>query len=99
MGGLDIDLNDGGEQDLTVHIDVPPKELGEPRLDVTSPGLPAPLKTSSGFTVTRDDAGHMPLTFDTTLTEIVRDPDAPAKKPSQGLSVKGTLEIDCPPKK
>ena len=107
FGGLHIDLSDGSGHLLTLAIDSPPKELGKPRLDAISAELPGALKTVSGFEMTGDDAGHIKVTFDTTLTTVVVDPDAPkpkaAKKPEKpsgpSLTIKGTLEVNCPPKK
>ena len=107
IGGLHIDLSDGAGQLITLNIDAPPKELGKPRLDVISVGLPGPLKTYAGFKMSGDDAGHIQVTFDTTLTQVETDPDAPKKPAKKGekkpsgpqLTIKGTLEVNCPPKK
>jgi len=104
IGGLHIDLSDGNGHVLTLAIDAPPKELGKPRLDAISADLPSPLKTSSGFEMSGDDAGHIKVVFDTTLSTVVVDPDAPKKKKAEKptgptLTIKGTLEVDCPPKK
>src|SRR5678816_160471 len=58
IGGLRVDLSDGAGRLIKMTIDVPPTELGLPRLDVTSTSLPAPLTTKLGFNVSGDDAGH-----------------------------------------
>lgn len=109
IGGLSVDLSDGAGHLIKLTIDVPPTELGLPRLDVASTDLPAPLKTSMGFNVSGDDAGHIQVTFNSTLTDAPADPDAgktPAKKGAKvekptgpTVTIKGTLEVNCPPKK
>ncbi|HEX5064412.1 MAG TPA: hypothetical protein VFV99_33785 [Kofleriaceae bacterium] len=105
IGGLHVDLSDGAGHLLKMTIDVPPTEAGVPRLDVTSTGLPAPLKAKLGFNMSGEETGKFAVKFDTTLTE---NPDAePAKKPGKkdekpsgpSLTIKGTLEVTCPPKK
>jgi hypothetical protein len=91
-------------------IDVPPIELGSPRLDVSSTGLPVPLKTSLGFNMSGDDAGNIEVKFDATLTDGVTPLEAGKTKAKKGakqddkpsgptLTIKGTLEVTCPPKK
>lgn len=108
IGGLRVDLSDGAGHLIKMTIDVPPTELGVPRVDVTSTSLPSPIKTNFGFNVSGDDAGHIEVKFDATLTDGVADPDADkakkkgaeADKPSgPTLTIKGTLEVTCPPKK
>jgi hypothetical protein len=107
IGGLRVDLSDGAGHLIKMTIDVPPAELGMPRLDVSSTDLPTALKTSSGFKMSGDDAGHIQVSFDTTLTDGSADADkTPPKKgvkkddkPSgPTLTIKGTLEVNCPPK-
>jgi hypothetical protein len=105
IGGLRVDLSDGAGQLIKMTIDIPPTDVGMPRLDVTSTALPAPLKTKFGFNMSGDSAGNLEVKFDATLTE---NPDAePAKKAGKkddkpsgpSLTIKGTLEVTCPPKK
>jgi hypothetical protein len=109
IGGISVDLSDGAGRLIKMTIDVPPLDLGLPRLDVVSTDLPAPLKTSRGFNVSGDDAGNIEVKFDSTLTDGT-EPDAgkaPAKKGAARddkpagptLTIKGTLEVTCPPKK
>ena len=108
IGGLRVDLSDGAGRLIKMTIDVPPGELGMRRLDVTSTGLPAPLTTSTGFKMSGDDAGHIQVSFDATLTD--GSVEAGATPPKKGakkddkpsgptLAIKGTLEVNCPPKK
>jgi len=110
IGGLSVDLSDGAGHLIKMTIDVPPTELGLPRLDVVSKDLPGPLKTSLGFNMSGDDAGNIEVKFDATLTDAVADPDAgktPAKKAPKKddkpsgptVTIKGTLEVTCPPRK
>ena len=107
IGGLSVDLSDGAGHLIKMTIDVPPSELGLARLDVISTDFPGPLKTSLGFNMSGDDAGNIEVKFDSTLTDAVADPDAGkakgAKKDDKPsgptLTIKGTLEVTCPPKK
>src|SRR5512143_1421674 len=78
IGGLGVDLSDGAGHLLKMTIDVPPTEIGVPRLDVTSKDLPRPVKSSLGFNMTGDNAGQIEVTFDTTLTDADAD-KTPAK--------------------
>jgi hypothetical protein len=110
IGGLSVDVSDGAGHLLKMTIDVPPIELGSPRLDVSSTGLPVPLKTSLGFNMSGDDAGNIEVKFDATLTDGVTPLEAGKTKAKKGakqddkpsgptLTIKGTLEVTCPPKK
>jgi hypothetical protein len=106
IGGLRVDLSDGAGRLIKMTIDVPPTELGAPMLDVESTSLPAKLKTRLGFNMSGDGDGHMEVKFDATLTEDGNAPPASKKKgakaePPAGptLTIKGTLEVTCPPKK
>jgi hypothetical protein len=108
IGGITLDLSDGAGHLIKMTIDVPPTELGVPRLDVTSTDLPGPLTTKLGFNMTGDNAGHIEVAFnDATLTDGKTDPDAGKKKGAKKedkptgptLTIKGTLEVNCPPKK
>jgi hypothetical protein len=109
IGGLSVDLSDGAGHLIKMTIDVPPTDLASPRLDVVSTDIPVPLKTSLGFNMSGDNAGNLEVKFDATLTDGT-EPDAgkaPAKKGAKKddkpsgptLTIKGTLEVTCPPKK
>ncbi|HEY5949994.1 MAG TPA: hypothetical protein VIV40_31080 [Kofleriaceae bacterium] len=110
IGGLRVDLSDGAGHLIKMTIDVPPSDVGIRRLDVTSTDLPGPLKTAQGFNMSGDDAGHIEVTFDSTLTDVIADADADKASAKKGakkdvkpsgptLTIKGTLEVTCPPKK
>ncbi|MBA3460166.1 MAG: hypothetical protein H0T46_09415 [Deltaproteobacteria bacterium] len=90
IGSTRVDVSDGAGKLITLGIDVPPSDLGLPRLDVMSKDLPAPLKTSFGFNVSGDDTVLITVKFiDAKLGD--------EKKPD--LTIKGTLEVSCPRKK
>jgi len=91
IGGLKVDLSDGAGHLVTVQIDVPPGELGPPRLDIKSAELPEPQKTFSGFKVRGDDEGNIKVTFDNAAL-----PEKPAEPI---ITVKGNLDVTCPKKK
>jgi len=102
-GNGDTDDTDEDAHDLTLSIDT----MAPARLDIISLDLPAPMKTLKGFKMTPPgDDHHIAVTIDTTLTDIIVDPDAPKKKPSKKgkkpagpkVTIKGTLDIDCPPR-
>lgn len=109
IGGMRIDVSDGAGKLITLAIDVPPVDLGLPRLDVTSKSLAAPLKTSLGFNMSGDDEGNMTVKFDTKLggddTEakpVDKKAGKRTEKPAvdnSKLRIKGTLEVSCPKKK
>jgi len=91
IGGLQVDVSDGAGHLIKMTMDIPPVELALPRLDVTATDLQVPVKATTGFKMSGDNAGHLEVTFDTTLK---------GDKPSgPTLTVKGTLEVNCPPKK
>lgn len=122
IGGVHMELTDGADhqtlntgkdlmaatdddvdaRDLTLSIDAHPPA----RMDIIFLDLPGPMKTGKGFKVTGADDEHMKLEIDTTLTEVVVDPDAPKKKSSKKakkpagpkVTIKGTLELTCPKK-
>ncbi len=112
IGGIHIDVSDGAGHLLSLGIDVPPAELGNGKLDVSSKDLPATLKTYAAWEVKGDGEGHITWKFND--TRFVADPDAQlaamdkkmkAKKPPppekagpSELGIKGTLEITCPKK-
>jgi hypothetical protein len=103
IGGLRVDLSDGAGHILKVTIDIPPPDVGVPRLDVASKDLPHPLKTKLGFNMSGDDAGNIEVKFDAKLAEGDEEA-APAKKGAKkddkpALTMKGTLEVTCPRKK
>jgi hypothetical protein len=90
IGGFRVDLSDGAGKLISLGVDVPPNDVGLPRLDVSSKDLTAPLKTTFGFNVSGDD----------TVLITVKINDAKLgdeKKPD--LTIKGTLEVSCPRKK
>jgi hypothetical protein len=94
IGALRVDLSNGAGKLVKVTLDVPPIEAGSPKLEVTSKDLPTPLKTSLGFNLSGDEPGQYQVKFiDTTFTES----DKPDAKPT--LTIKGTLEVNCAPKK
>jgi hypothetical protein len=93
IGALRVDLSDGAGKLVKVTLDVPPIEAGSPKLEVTSKHLPTPLKTSLGFNLSGDEAGQYEVKFDTTFAES----DKKDAKPM--LTIKGTLEVTCTPKK
>ena len=90
IGGFRVDLSDGAGKLLTVGIDVPPSDVGLPRLDVSAKELPAPLKTSLGFNVSGDDTVLITVKFSDTKLGDEKKPD---------LTITGTLEVSCPKKK
>jgi hypothetical protein len=93
IGALRVDLSDGAGKLVKVTLDVPPTEAGMPKLEVSSKDLPAPLKTSFGFNVSGDEAGQYQVKFDTTFSESNKKDAKPT------LTIKGTLEVTCAPKK
>jgi hypothetical protein len=102
IGGLRVDLSNGAGHLLKVTIDVPPAEVGMPRLDVTSADLPHPLKTKRGFKMSGDDAGNIEVKLDATLTEgdaetapAKRGPKQADKPTGPALTIKGTLDVIC----
>jgi hypothetical protein len=108
IGTLKIDVSDGAGQLLTLGIDIPPTDAGPGRIEVSSKGLPAPLKSYSGFRLKGDDPEKFSAVFDG--AEVVTDPDAQmtakgdkkkkAEPPSgTQLTLKGELEVTCPKKK
>jgi hypothetical protein len=108
IGTLKIDVSDGAGQLLTLGIDIPPSDAGPGRIEVSSKGLPASLKSYSGFKLKGDDPEKFSAVFDG--AEVVSDPDAQmaakadkkkkAEPPSgPQLTLKGELEVTCPKKK
>lgn len=93
IGALRVDLSNGAGKLVKVTLDVPPIEAGSPKLEVTSKDLPTPLKTSLGFNLSGDEAGQYQVKFDTAFTES----DQKDAKPT--MTIKGTLEVNCTPKK
>ena len=90
IGGFRVDLSDGAGKLISLGIDVPPTDVGLPRLDVSSKELPAALKTSFGFNVSGDATTVLTAKF---MEAKLGD----EKKPE--LTIKGTLEVSCPKKK
>lgn len=90
IGGFRVDLSDGAGKLISVGIDVPPSDVGLPRLDVSSKELAAPLKTSLGFNVSGDDTVVIKVKFTDTKLGDEKKPD---------LTINGTLEVSCPRKK
>lgn len=90
IGTIKVDVSDGAGKLLSLGIDVPPNDVGLPRLDVSSKDLPAALKTSLGFNVSGDDPTLITVKF-------VEAKLGDEKKPD--LTIKGTLEVSCPKKK
>jgi len=90
IGGFRVDLSDGAGKLISVGIDVPPTDVGLPRLDVSSKDLAAPLKTSLGFNVSGDDTTLITVKFSDTKLGDEAKPD---------LTIKGALEVSCPKKK
>jgi hypothetical protein len=90
IGGFRVDVSDGAGKLLSVGIDVPPSDVGLPRLDISSKDLPAPLKTSLGFNVSGDDTVLITAKFSDTK---LGDEAKPA------LTISGTLVVSCPKKK
>jgi hypothetical protein len=90
IGGFKVDLSDGAGKLISLGVDVPPTDVGLPRLDVSSKDLPASLKTSLGFNVSGDDT----VLITVKLTETKLGDEA---KPD--LTINGTLEVSCPRKK
>jgi hypothetical protein len=106
LGTFKADLSDGAGHLLTVGIDIPPTDVGPGRLELSSKDLPAPLKTYSSFRVIGSEAEHFSVHFDNTVA--VTDPDAQSKAdtkknaeppPDPHVTLKGTLEVECPNKK
>ena len=91
IGSFRVDVSDGAGKLITLGLDVPPTDLGLPRLDVMSKDLPATLKTSFGFNVSGDDTILITAKFNDVKL------GADEKKPD--LTIKGTLEVSCPRKK
>jgi len=91
IGSAQVDVSDGAGKIFTLAVDVPPEDLGLPNLNVSGGTLTTPLKTSLGFKVSGDDEGHITVKFMETKL------GADAKKPD--LTINGTLEVTCPPKK
>lgn len=94
VGTVQVDVSDGAGKLLTLGVDVPPTDVGLPRLAVSSKDLAAPLKASLGFNVageSNDEATVITVKFsDTKLGDDENKPD---------LTIKGTLEVTCPRKK
>jgi hypothetical protein len=108
IGGLSVDVSDGAGHLIKLTVDVPPTELGMPRLDAVSADLPNPVKTKLGFNMSGDGDGNIEVKIDSTLTADGAEPEAPAKKKGgkkedkpavPSLMIKGTLEVTCPKKK
>ena len=93
IGALRVDLSDGAGKLVKVTLDVPPPEAGIAKLEVTSKALPTPLKTSYGFNLSGDAAGEYQVKFDAGLSE------SGAKDAKPTLTIKGTLDVTCAPKK
>lgn len=93
IGALRVDLSDGAGKLVNVTLDVPPTDVGMSKLVVTSKALPKPLTTSLGFILSGEEAGKYEVKLDTTFTES----DKKDAKPT--LTIKGTLEVTCAPKK
>ena len=91
IGGFRVDLSDGAGKLISLGIDVPPGDVGLPRLDVSSKDLPAPLKTTFGFNVSGDDT--------TLITVKFSDAKLGADEKKPDLTIQGTLEVSCPKKK
>jgi hypothetical protein len=92
IGTVRVDVTDGTKL-VTLAVDVPPTDVGLPRLEVTSKDLAAPLKSSLGFNMSGesdDEATRITVKFDTGLGDDEKKPD---------LTIKGTLEVTCPKKK
>lgn len=90
IGTIHVDLSDGAGKLLTVGVDVPPNDVGLPRLDVSGKDLPAGLKTSFGFNVSGDDPTLITVKF---IEAKLGDEAKPT------ITIKGTLEVSCPKKK
>ena len=92
--------------DLTLDINSAPHEEN---LAIISLDLPGPMSTAKGFKMTASDDQHFHVVIDTTLTHVIVDPEASKKKPDLAfvkpvkkgkpkLTIKGTLDIYCPPR-
>lgn len=90
VGTVRVDVSDGAGKLLSVGVDVPPSDVGLPRLEVSSKDLPAALKTSLGFNVSAEDATLITVKFIEAKLGDEKKPD---------LTIKGTLEVSCPKKK
>lgn len=93
IGALRVELSNGAGKLVRLTLDVPPIEAGSAKLEVTSKDLPTPLKTALGFNLSGDEPGQYQVKFDTTFAES----DKKDAKPT--LTIKGTLEVSCAPKK